>query len=426
MVLSAGHDPASWSFTRSTARNTSGCGMASGRAALDHRVRNAGTVGRGAGRSKPRSSAAGDMQARGGGRGEIRDVEATRLQNGLDEFVAAEGEPFGSSYASMLWGRLEPGTRLGYVAALRQFLGYSRVHGWLSPREALEGRLLEIARDGYFEGPVKKVLSGLRMAEKACVIQPLVRQSDWIFLKSLEKLRTKKNSRRVHWSPSGILYEVAAGKGAFTWPEMECIALAALSICNLLRIGEAWTAHRSGLGQLVFQGEKSRPGIQVQDVGPWADKWLRCLDEERRRRGGNGAVAFNFSSRSELEAQWVELVAGTSHRSLRWHGHRRGGAAPAWATGARGPLLQLMGGWCTPSVAVSYATPTHVWEFESRRRQPVPVREGGELQVAFGEWPALQWWGTWVRREIRELGRGSAENGAILGTVDVARKTRRA
>ena len=159
------------------------------------------------------------------------------------------------------------------------------------------------------------------MAEKAGIIQSLVRGSDWIFLKSLEKLRTKKNSRRIQWSPSGILYEVAAGKGTFTWPEMECIALAALSLCNVLRIGEAWTAHRSGLGQLVFRGiPRSRPGIQVQDVGPWADRWLRFLDEERRRRGGNGAVAFNFSSPSELEAQWVELVAGTSHRSLRWMG----------------------------------------------------------------------------------------------------------
>ena len=65
-------------------------------------------------------------------------------------------------------------------------------------------------------------------------------------------------------------------------------------------------------------------------------------------------------------------------------------AAQAWAAGARGPLLQLMGGWCTPSVAVSYATPTHAWEFESRCQQPVPVREGGELKVVFGEWLALQ------------------------------------
>ena len=280
--------------------------------------------------------------------------------------------------------------------------------------------MLEIARDGYFGGPVKKLLSGIRLAEKADIIQSLVRGSDRIFAKSLEKLQRKKNSRRVQWSPSGILYEVAAGKEKFTWPEMECLGLAALSLCNLLRIGEAWTAHRRGLGQRVFQGEKSRQGVQVQDVGPWADRWLRFLDEERRRRGGNGTVAYNFSSPSELEAQWVELVAGTSHRSLRWHGHRRGGAAQAWVAGARGPLLQLMGGWCTPSVAVSYATPNHAWEFESRRRQPVPVRGGGDLKVVFSEWSALQWWGTWVWREIRELGRGETEDGAVLESVDVA------
>ena len=194
--------------------------------------------------------------------------------------------------------------------------------------------MLEIARDGYFEGPVKKVLSGLRMAEKAGVIQFLVRGLDWIFSKSLKKLRKKKNSRQIQCSPSVILYEVAAGKGTFTWPDMECIALAALLLCNVLRIGEAWTAHRSRLGRLVFRREKSRPRIQVQDVGPWADRWLRFLDDERRKRGVNGAAVVNFSSPSELEAQWVELVAGTSHRSLRLHGHRRGGAAQAWAAGA--------------------------------------------------------------------------------------------
>ena len=63
VVLSAGHGLASLRFAGSTARNTSGCRMASGRAVLDHRARNAGTVGRGTGRSRPRSSAADDMQA---------------------------------------------------------------------------------------------------------------------------------------------------------------------------------------------------------------------------------------------------------------------------------------------------------------------------------------------------------------------------
>ena len=68
VVLSAGHDLASLSFAGSTARNTSGCGMASGRTVLDHQVRNVGTVGIGSGCSSPRRSAADDMQAHGGGR----------------------------------------------------------------------------------------------------------------------------------------------------------------------------------------------------------------------------------------------------------------------------------------------------------------------------------------------------------------------
>ena len=88
-----------------------------------------------------------------------------------------------------------------------------------------------------------------------------VRGLDWIFAKSLEKLQRKKSSRQVQWSPSGILYEVAVGKEKFTLPEMECLGLAALSLCNLLRIGKAWIAHRSGLGQLVFQGQKSQQGV---------------------------------------------------------------------------------------------------------------------------------------------------------------------
>ena len=100
--------------------------MDSGRIVLGRRVKNAGTVGRDTGHSRPKSSGANDKKDRGGGGGgTVRNEEATKLRNGLEEFVAAEGEPFGSSYALVVWGRLEQGTRLGYVAAMRQFLRYS-------------------------------------------------------------------------------------------------------------------------------------------------------------------------------------------------------------------------------------------------------------------------------------------------------------
>ena len=185
------------------------------------------------------------------------------------------------------------------------------------------------------------------MAEKAGVIQSLVRGSDWIFSKSLEKLRTKKNSRRIQWSPSRILYEVAAGKGTFTWPEMECIALAALSLCNLLRIGEAWTAHLSGLGQLVFRGEKSRPGIQVQDVGPWADMWLRFLDEERRRRGGGWCSGIHFLI--------PERIGSPVGRVGRWDEPQI--LALAWAP--KGRRSTGMGSWGSRSLRAAHGRVVH-------------------------------------------------------------------
>ena len=65
VVLSADQGLASLCFEGSTARNSSICGMASGRTAVDCRVRNAGTVGRGTGRSSPRNLVADDMQAQG-------------------------------------------------------------------------------------------------------------------------------------------------------------------------------------------------------------------------------------------------------------------------------------------------------------------------------------------------------------------------
>ena len=68
-VLSGDPGLASSSFDASMGRSTSACGMASGKIALDHRVKSAGTVERDTGHSSSRSSVADDMQARGGGGG---------------------------------------------------------------------------------------------------------------------------------------------------------------------------------------------------------------------------------------------------------------------------------------------------------------------------------------------------------------------
>ena len=167
----------------------------------------------------------------------------------LEELAANESEQFGESCWSVVWARFKKGTRDGYVAAFKKFVQYSRIRGWLGPWEALYGKLLQITREGSYEGPVNKVLSGIRLAEKGGLVAHVVHEADWVFAKLLENLRKQKGGTWTRWSPSGIVYEIMARRTIFSWPEVECLALAILSLCNLVRLGEAWAAHRSGLRQ---------------------------------------------------------------------------------------------------------------------------------------------------------------------------------
>ena len=107
----------------------------------------------------------------------------------------------------------------------------------------------------------------------------VVQEAEWVFAKSLEKLRKQKGGTWTRWSPSGIIYKIMAGRPSFTWPKMECMALAVFSLCKLLRLGEAWRAARSGLGQLVFSGEKrSMPEWHcLHWINFWFNAFTECL-----------------------------------------------------------------------------------------------------------------------------------------------------
>ena len=64
-------------------------------------------------------------------------------------------------------------------------------------------------------------------------------------------------------APADVIYDITIWKRQFSWPEMECLALVVLSILNLLRISQAWSADRNGLGKLIFKGEKNQHGVPV-------------------------------------------------------------------------------------------------------------------------------------------------------------------
>ena len=72
---------------------------------------------------------------------------------------------------------------------LYKFLRYNKINGFLSLSEELQGRILQVAKDGQYESPVEALLSGLRLAEKMSIIPAIVVPADWLFAMSLERLR---------------------------------------------------------------------------------------------------------------------------------------------------------------------------------------------------------------------------------------------
>ena len=64
------------------------------------------------------------------------------------------------------------------ILILHSFIKCSKLQVWMSPRCAMQGRLLQIAQDGYYKEVFKKLLSGIRLVEKIGVVVPLVQESD--------------------------------------------------------------------------------------------------------------------------------------------------------------------------------------------------------------------------------------------------------
>ena len=132
----------------------------------------------------------------GGGGGSLaaggtaeRDKQAVRIRNTLGAFVEEAEREIGSSYKATIWHKLEVGTGKAYAGALYKYLRYSRINGLVAPREAIKGRMLQLARDIRYELPIKVLLSGLRLAEKMAIIPATVVPADWMFADSLVRLR---------------------------------------------------------------------------------------------------------------------------------------------------------------------------------------------------------------------------------------------
>ena len=77
-----------------------------------------------------------------------------------------------------VWKTLEKKSRDGSVARIRRYLGVCR-RPELGVRVALEEALLQVVQACHYEGIIKKVLSRLRIVEKAGRILTVVQARDW-------------------------------------------------------------------------------------------------------------------------------------------------------------------------------------------------------------------------------------------------------
>uniref|UniRef100_A0A7S4LMB7 Uncharacterized protein n=1 Tax=Eutreptiella gymnastica TaxID=73025 RepID=A0A7S4LMB7_9EUGL len=325
-----------------------------------------------------------------------------------------------------MWKRLEKKSRDGYVAGFRRYLGVLCRRPDLGVRGALEETLPQVVRAGHYEGPIKKILAGLRIVEKSGRIPTVGQPRDWQMVKVVEKLRIRRMGVQIRWAPSSIFPEVVAKRATLSWAEAETLAiLAILASTNVLRISEAITICRKEKGVMEFYGVKNRVGWHGQPVGPLATQWLEFIHMGRQRQTGRTEYSGNFGSVEELEASFKLLVAPTTWPELRWHSLRRLGAAQLWANGCRGGTLQLAGGWKTPTVALHYATPGHSWIFEDRGRQPVPVVEGDEIHTRMGTWSSTTWWAAWIRKDVRDSGLGRRDGETLGGEKQKATGAKR-
>ena len=108
-------------------------------------------------RVTPKSQRGGSLATNGTGQW---DKQAVRMRNALGSMLEEAEREVGRSYEATVWRNLEDGTTRAYTGALYKFLQFSRINGFLSSREALRGGLLQVARDGQYETPVKVLLSG--------------------------------------------------------------------------------------------------------------------------------------------------------------------------------------------------------------------------------------------------------------------------
>ena len=310
----------------------------------------------------------------------MRDEQAVRVRNALGAFVEEAGRAIGSSYEATVWRKLEDGTRKAYAGALYKYLRFSRINGFIAPREALKGRMLQVARDGQYESPIKALLLGLHLAEKMGIIPTIVVPTDWMFAESLDKSRISRNLRHIPRAEGDIICKISKRKDTWEWKELQCLGLDVLLLTGKPR--------RSQHVEMANSASWARSRIVVnmtKTSGHGRHAGCGSSRKSAKKRGVVEDRPHGYQSPADLEEACVALVAWSELEDYRWHCLRRGGTTQLWASRARNQIIMLASGYESPSVAWQYTKPKHAWKFVERGEQPVPVCEDSGYCLVYGD-----------------------------------------
>ena len=208
----------------------------------------------------------------------------------------------GSSYMVTVW------TPKG-MWGLRQFHWWSRTRPGdesRTARSSLEEYLVQLAGAETFEGPVKKFYLGCGYSRRHQYHQwgSSTKGTGWWPRHHINSGYTMPQFAR--WAPSDII--LVAAKKARSWQQLECVALAAINLCALPRLGEAITTRNSDKGELVFEGNKNRPGTHTYEVGPWPRRWLEFVLKIRTHKGYAQERPAAFKTADDLQVCWKSLL----------------------------------------------------------------------------------------------------------------------
>ena len=167
--------------------------------------------------------------------------------------------------------------------------------------------------------------------------------------------------------------------------DMAVLAVTIISLCYLLRVGEAATLKPADLEHASlwytrwktgYRRFKGKPPPYVCAWARWLRRWAMAGGVGGRNGGTVGDEGARIFSEKELETGIQHLLRNSQQAQFTFHMCRRGGAFVLFSLGKTVPEIADFGFWDSLQTARKYATPDHPMPFVKSWDLPFPPNSG--------------------------------------------------